>query len=230
MTKRSQEKELLDLGHEFYDKTEYKDCLKKLFLVNKYFGFFRSTQKLLKPAPKTATLIDVGCGSGLFLLHLSNYFPHMNMLGIDINPDAILEGQSELNRWRNRELAQKVAFATQELHEVLAIKNVDILLATLLCHHLSDEELVTFFQQAYQKTNWMVIINDLHRHRLAYWLFACFSPLLFRNRLITHDGLISIQRGFTRAELKTLLAKANIADYQIKWCWPFRWQIILKKN
>lgn len=229
MDKRSQQKELIDLGPAFYSENEYKDCLKKLFHINKLMGIFRSTRRFLRLSDKNTTLLDIGCGGGLFLLHLSRYFPQMKMLGIDINDLAIKEATNHLNDWQKKKLAQNLLFRVQHLEIALLENQFDVVLATLLCHHLSDEELILFLQQVHAKAGKLVIINDLHRHSLAYWCFAFISPWLFRNRLITHDGLISVRKGFTRTEWQQFLMKANIANYQIKWCWPFRWQIILYK-
>ena len=216
---RSQQKELLDLGPEYYTHSEYTECLKKLFAVNKLFGFFRSTVQILKHFPPKATVLDVGCGGGLFLLHLNKKFPHMRMVGIDISSAAIREAEKSLQIWQRKNPEIKVFFQLQEHAKPNAAKNsFDILLATLVCHHLSDAELIHFLQQVYVTAAKAVIINDLHRHRIAYWFYALLSPLLFRNRLITHDGLISIRRGFTRREWQRLLQSADIQNYQLKWC------------
>ena len=91
-----------------------------------------------------------------------------------------------------------------------------------------DDDLVIFLQQAYLGAKQAVIINDIHRHWLPHALYPLISSLLFRNRLITHDGLVSIRRAFTRAEWELLLAKAGITNYKITWCFPFRWQVVLK--
>jgi 2-polyprenyl-3-methyl-5-hydroxy-6-metoxy-1,4-benzoquinol methylase len=230
LIERSQEKELLDLGPEYYSHHEYTQCLKKLFRVNQLFGFFRSTVKILKRFSKESTLLDVGCGGGLFLLHLSQIFPQMQMLGTDISSAAIADAEQSLSSWQKQKPNIPVSFQRQEQAQLNYAKNsFDIILATLVCHHLLDDELVIFLQQAYLAAGKAVIINDLHRHRLAYWLYGMMSPLLFHNRLITHDGLISIRRGFTRAEWRLLLQKAGIQTYQLKWCFPFRWQLILWK-
>lgn len=229
MSMRSSEKEFIDLGPNFYTPEEYSDCIKKLFRINKLLGIFRNTKKLLKNCPKQAALLDIGCGSGLFLLNLSLHFPQMQMLGIDVNNEAIAEAEKLLQHWDKKNPQQDLAFKTLDFKSVISNGNFDILLATLLCHHLNDEELIEFLRHCYSHAEQMVVINDLHRHWLAYWLYALISPWLFRNRLITHDGLISIKRGFTRREWKILLEKANISHYQLKWCWPFRWQLILRK-
>ena len=229
-TKRSQQKELIDLGPDFYTPAEYVDCLKKLFRVNRLFGFFTSTIKLLTKFSPQARVLDVGCGGGLFLLNLSRHFPAMTMVGVDINADAIHEAQQILSVWQHRNLASQVSFQLQPQPELSQVNgHFDILLITLVCHHLSDEQLITFLQDAYHRCTQVVIINDLQRHRLSLWFYAIFSPVLFRNRLITHDGYISIQRGFTRIEWVHLLQQANIKTYKLKWCFPFRWQLTLLK-
>jgi 2-polyprenyl-3-methyl-5-hydroxy-6-metoxy-1,4-benzoquinol methylase len=227
--KRSKEKERLDLGPEYYDQEEYLQCLKKLFQVNKLFGFFKSTVKSLAPYSEQSTLLDVGCGSGLFILHLSKIFPNIDMQGVDISMAAIIDAKQTLLTWQKTSPI-RVSFKLQEhIQPNLPENSVDIILATLVCHHLSDDELVIFLQQMYMAATKAVIINDLHRHPLAYYLYALVSPWLFQNRLITQDGLISICRGFTRAEWRSLLRRAGIHHYQLKWHFPFRWKLILKK-
>ncbi len=229
MKNRSKEKELIDLGPSFYTPQEYADCLKKLFRVNTLLGFFSSTVKTLKCFPDDSSLVDVGCGGGLFLLNLSKHYPKMKLMGIDVSENAILLAADEL--MRAGQSAGEIQFHLQKPGTLeLPKDSVDIVLTTLVCHHMDDEDLIPFLQNAWQAARVAVIINDLHRHALAYWLYKKISPRLFRNRLITHDGLISIQRGFTRAEWLCLLKQANISNYQIKWGFPFRWRVILWKS
>ena len=239
MKHRSEEKELIDLGPEYYTQEEYVDCMRKLFQVNRFLGFFRSTKKLLRTFSKTSRLLDIGCGDGLFILNLSECFPEMTMLGMDISKESIEQAQSSLIEWQKKKKASLVRFAWQEDPldpadkprdpggDELNTQQVDIILATLVCHHISDDDLVIFLQHAYAGAKQAVIINDLHRHWLPHALYPLISTLLFRNRLITHDGLVSIRRSFTRAEWVLLLAKAGITNYKITWCFPFRWQVVL---
>ena len=231
MKTRSKEKELIDLGSAFYTPEEYVDCLKILFKLNQWLGFFNSTITLLKRFPDDISLVDVGCGGGLFLLNLSRYYPNMRLLGIDVSETAIAIAQNELMRWKKTTPSIHLQFQLQhQLALDLEKESVDVVLTTLVCHHIDDDALVEFLQVAYQAARQAVIIHDLHRHALAYWFYKRVSPRLFRNRLITHDGLISIQRSFTRVEWRHLLKRANIHTYQIKWGFPFRWRVILWKK
>lgn len=229
-TKRSNEKELIDLGPAYYTHDEYIDCLKKLFRINKLLGFFRDTAKTLKQFSNASTLLDIGCGGGLFILHLSKLFPKMPMIGTDISSAAITDAQQSLREWQKINPNMNVSFVLQKQSALNAAMNsIDIILVTLVCHHLSDDELILFLQQTYHTAKKAIIINDLHRHYLSYWFYRLMSPLLFRNRLISHDGLISIRRGFTRQEWHLLLQKAGIHQYTLKWCFPFRWMLIMSK-
>ncbi|MBA2653286.1 MAG: methyltransferase domain-containing protein [Tatlockia sp.] len=230
LNKRSKEKELMDLGQDFYTQEEYEHCLKKLFTINQLMGIFRHTVKLLKRFPKDADLVDVGCGGGLFLLNLTNYFPDMKMLGLDISEKAIHLAEKELERWKQKKGGINLSFQLEHQPELsLKQQSVDIILLTLVCHHVDDEDLIVFLKKANDIARKGLIINDLHRHPIAYWYYKFLSPL-FRNRLIRHDGLISIEKGFTRKELERLLKLATIKNYRIKWCFPFRWSILILKS
>lgn len=231
LTKRSQEKELLDLGSDFYTKEEYEHCLKQLFKINKMMGIFKHTVKLLKQFPDKVSLADVGCGGGLFLLHLSKKFPKMQLSGIDISEQAINLAQNELKDWSQNQSKPNVAFQLQQVDEFkLSEESVDIILLTLVCHHFEDDALIPFLQKTINAVRKALIINDLHRSSIAYWFYKLMSPILFKNRLITHDGLISIQRGFTRKELDSILQQAGIANYKIKWRFPFLWNVVVWKT
>lgn len=229
MNERSTEKEIMDLGPDFYTAQEYADCLRKLFRINQWFGFFYSTRMVLKRFSKNISLLDIGCGGGLFLLNLIRYYPTMRMRGIDVSATAI--EQANQARIAQGIDTQQVEFQLQpELTLQLPPNSVDVVLITLVCHHVDDDDLVVLLQQVEQAARQAVIINDLHRHPIAYWVYKIISPGLFRNRLISHDGLVSIQRSFKRCELQRLLQRANITRYSIQWQFPFRWQVILWKN
>jgi len=230
MKKRSYQPELMDLGPSHYTHEEYVDCLEKLGVIGKILGGNRATRKAfaqLSPAP--TSILDVGCGNGSNTLEIARLYPHARVVGIDIAPEAIIAAKSYKTAYETKHNI-KLPNLSFELRTNPTLsepaKGFDVVTATLLCHHLNDHELVDFFKAAHSIARQAVIINDLHRHPLAYALFWLVSPL-FNNRLIRYDGLLSIKRSFTRKELISYLEVAGIAPdaYSITWYWAFRWII-----
>lgn len=230
MKKRSTEKELIDLGPAFYTPQEYRDCLIILFKINRLLGFFRDTVNVLKRYATTISVMDVGCGGGLFIMELGRYFPNMHFIGVDVSETAINLAQQAYQTKFRSDSSDNVQFQLQtQLPLQLPENSIDIILATLVCHHMSNDEMVEFFQNAFFAVRKAIVINDLHRHCIPYWFYKLMSPV-FGNRLITHDGLISIKRSFKRKDWHDILLRANITHYQIKWRFPFRWRVIIWKS
>ena len=55
-----------------------------------------------------------------------------------------------------------------------------------------------------------VVINDLVRARHNWIGARLLLPLMTRNRFTRHDGPLSVQRAYTRMELRALLAGAAL--------------------
>ena len=72
-----------------------------------------------------------------------------------------------------------------------------------------------------------IVVNDLHRHKLAYYLFLLLS-LFIKNEMVVEDGLTSILRGFKRIDLIKITKELGITS-NICWKWAFRYQWIIKK-
>jgi ubiquinone/menaquinone biosynthesis C-methylase UbiE len=225
LKKRSKEKEFIDLGASFYSSKEYIHCQNTLFKINRLLGIFSYSKSIIKQL-QPVSVLDVGCGGGLFALNLGAYFAQMHFMGCDISPEAIGMAAQQLKIKQQN----NVSFNLQsQLKLDLPENSVDILITTLVCHHIEDSELVDFLQDTLRISRKAVLINDLHRHIIPYLFYKLFSPI-FGNRLINHDGLISIKRGFIRNDWTSLLERAQIDHFTIKWRFPFWWSVILWKK
>ena len=212
-------KELLDLGPDYYTHDEYIHCLKKLFLINKLLGFFYSTVKILKQFSQQSSVLDIGCGGGLFILQLSKIFPQMQLHGIDISNAAIMDARQSLLTLQKNKKDMQVSFQLQEQEQLnLARNSYDIILITLVCHHISDDDLVIFLQQAYQAANKAVIINELHRHPLAHWLYGQSVIISIDSLRMMDSFLFDVDSPVWNG---SYCAMAGIHDYQLKWCFAF---------
>lgn len=224
---RSYETELIDKGEGYYTPEEYRDALEKLGAVGKILGGDRATRCAFKNQ-NPSSILEIGCGGGFTAWMLSKWFPHASILGIDMNPRAITFAFQ-----RHRPLSDNLRFeyrANKGVSE--GPKSFDIVTTTLVTHHMNDADLIEFLRDSRKVARQAVIINDLHRHWIAYWFYYFVSPLLFRNRLIRLDGLLSIKKSFVRKELEYYLENAGVlpGDYCIRWVFPFRWIIIIRAN
>src|SRR5690606_20336869 len=99
-------------------------------------------------------------------------------------------------------------------------------ISSLFTHHFKDDALVALFRSLMRQARFGVIINDLHRHWLAYYSIKVIVKCLSRSPMGQHDGPVSVLRAFRKKELIHLLRKAGIHNYSIKWMWAFRYQVI----
>lgn len=224
LSQRSHQSEWMDLGPSYYTYEEYRECLYQLDRVGRFLGGDRATFWALEQlAVPPSSILDVGCGGGLFTLRLAAHYPQAQIVGTDISHDAIAFAQEQLQQKQSS--LSNVQFFVSSSPQLDETSHFDVVMATLVCHHLSDEELVSFLQQTCRIAKKAVILNDLHRHPLASIGFAALAPIFFRNRMIWHDGLLSIRRSFIRQEWWNFLKAAGIDETHVTvtWHWPFRW-------
>ena len=209
-----------------------RDTLDKLENINRWLGGNKVTlnglKKLLKNHPKEqeVSIVDIGCGHGDILRDVAKFGRkngyRMNLLGVDANPTAIqyaIELSAEY---------PEVHFKTEDIFsETFQKRQFDVILATLFLHHFKETQLITFLSNSLQQTKIGILVNDLYRHKLAYYLFLLLS-LFIKNKMIIEDGLTSVLRGFKRKDLEGISEKIN-ANTQISWKWAFRFLWIIKK-
>jgi len=226
---RSSELELMDLGPQHYSQTEYEDCLYKLNRVGTLLGGDRASFHAFDRLPfQPRSILDIGCGGGFFTIKLAKRYPQTQVIGSDISTEAITFAKKRLADQRNP--LPNIEFLQQKSPHIPDLPlEVDVITATLVCHHLSDDDLVTFLKDAFKKSNKSIIINDLHRHPLAYYSFLAISPLMFHNRLVLNDGPLSTLRAFKREDWIAYLQAANIPLNRctITWHWAFRWIVCI---
>jgi 2-polyprenyl-3-methyl-5-hydroxy-6-metoxy-1,4-benzoquinol methylase len=103
----------------------------------------------------------------------------------------------------------------------------DIIVCTLTLHHFTNEQILNIITTFRDNAKTGIIINDLHRSKLAYRLFELICFIFKLNRMSRQDGLVSILRGFKKNELEEFSKKLNLKNYNINWKWAFRYQWII---
>ena len=113
------------------------------------------------------------------------------------------------------------------LDNSFAVLRYDVVLATLFLHHFSDRQLIEIFKSLKKQARIGIVVNDLHRHPLAYYSIKLLTVFFSKSSMVKYDAPLSVLRGFSKKELKAILELAGIKHYSITWKWAFRWQIII---
>ena len=230
--KRSELPEIMD---EFdFNGKELERVLKSIDQINAALGGHRVSingiKKIIKPAAhSTFTIVDVGCGSGASLRKLAQWGEKqaikLQFIGIDANPDCIQIAKKASKEFTNLSFQCMDVFS-KKLHTL----NVDVFISTLTFHHFKDEKLVQLLQVLQQQANIGIIINDLHRSKLAYVLFKLYGFFFIKSKIAKHDGLISILRGFKQQDFNNYAQQVSIKKHSLKWFWAFRYQWIIQNK
>lgn len=209
-----------------------RDTLDKLENINRWLGGNKVTVNGLKtilknhPNEEEITIVDIGCGHGDILRDVAIWGRKNNykfkLLGVDANPTAI-EYANELSKD-----FPELTFNTQDIFsDEFKNSQFDVVLATLFLHHFKEKELTSFLGNTIKQTKIGIVINDLHRHKLAYYLFMLLSVFI-SNKMIIEDGLTSVLRGFKRKDLENISNNIKV-ESEISWKWAFRFLWLIKK-
>lgn len=226
---RSEAEEIMDdlnsAGHTM------EQTLHELEIINKRLGGNRVTinalERLLSrnPPSQKLTIADIGCGRGDILIAVAKWMSKrqgkVELVGIDANPHII-----DIAR-RNSAQYPQIRFETANVFsDRFKNQHYDIIISSLFTHHFKDQDLIALFSLLKQQTKIGVIINDLHRHRLAYYAIKAIVHVFSKSPMVQHDAPVSVLRAFRKEELKEIMAAAGITTYSLQWMWAFRWQLI----
>lgn len=228
--KRTDKEELMDdfsIGGDLL-----RDTLDKLENINRWLGgnamTIKSLKKVLKNHPKEQelTIADIGCGHGDILRDVAKFGRKngykMKLIGMDANPTAIAYAKKLSTEF------SELSFITEDIFsKEFKERRFDVVLATLFLHHFKEGPLVSFLENTLKQTKIAIVVNDLHRHVLAYYLFMLLSVFI-KNKMIIEDGLTSVLRGFKRKDLVKISQRIQVKS-QISWKWAFRFQWIIQK-
>lgn len=215
----------LECSGEVLDKT-----LRELKTVNKWLGGNYVTtsglDKFLESNPQSHyTIADIGCGGG-DMIQLMNVWaekqnPTFDFIGIDANPNVISFAEK-------RNPGSNIQYKVQNVFEEdFQLEQVDIVTCTLFTHHFTDEELVKLFAAIRKKARIGFLINDLHRHPLAYYSIKAIVNLFSKSPMVQNDAPLSVWRSFRKEDWKKIFVESEIHNYQITWHWAFRWRVFV---
>jgi 2-polyprenyl-3-methyl-5-hydroxy-6-metoxy-1,4-benzoquinol methylase len=206
--------------------------LEELEVINRWLGGNEVVINALDKVVKTTTwdgdylqVVDLGTGGGDLPRRIARWARKrkipIRITGVDANPFMVSFSKEKAKAYPEIQFEEVDIFSPS-----FQQRRYDIVISSLFCHHFTDPQLVSLFQQMQAQSRLAFIVNDLHRHPLAYHGIRLLTRWLGGSYLVRHDAPLSVARAFKKQELKGLLKQAAITSYQLSWRWAFRYQII----
>lgn len=168
---------------------------------------------------ESLSLLDVGAGGGDALRAVARWGARrgiaLDLWGLDRSPWAERHAMAR---------GTEAGWITADLFELDPGRRFDVVVCGLFAHHLPDPELVRFLRWMRARATRRWLILDIHRHWIAWAAVWAGTRLILMHPMVIHDGPVSINRGFVRADWTRLLAEAGVAA-EVRWVAPFRWAV-----
>jgi len=213
---------------------ELATILNDINSVNKLLGGYGITLSavftlLTLKKKESYTILDMGCAEGSMLrkvaLEARKRSIKVHLIGLDFNPKAL-----ELAARYSAEFPEIKYMQADILTADFSDIPIDVVMTTLTLHHFDDSGVVQFVNKFNDLAKLGVVINDLERSPIAYYLFQVFSFFFIKTEIAKKDGLLSIRRAFKKKELMGYAGHVKNATHHIQWKWAFRYVWVLKKK
>ena len=174
-------------------------------------------------------VLDVACGSGDVAVKLVKLAQRAGLPiivdGCDRSPIAVSLAQEQAD------LAQVPSrFFPLDIVNGTLPTDYDVITSSLFLHHLSDDNAVHALRQMTNSARQLVLVNDLIRSRMGYFLARFGAPLLTKSPMVRCDALTSVAGAFTPVELIELAHRAGMIGATISHFWLARMLLAWRKN
>jgi 2-polyprenyl-3-methyl-5-hydroxy-6-metoxy-1,4-benzoquinol methylase len=195
--------EMMDLPD--CDPRRLERTYRQFAMVNRALsGWRRLYARELRPlltAESPMTVLDIGSGGGDLAVALARWAARdrvkLHVTGID--PDSRAHAFAT-----GRPHVPGVEFRQAHSSDLLREgRSYDVVISNHVLHHLQPAELRLLLADSQALSRRKALHNDLRRSPAAYALFSV-AALPFRGSFIRADGLTSIRRSYTPAELSEL--------------------------
>ncbi|HMF02900.1 MAG TPA: methyltransferase domain-containing protein [Terriglobia bacterium] len=196
---------------------EFAAAYRELKIINRTLGGVRAIERFLPPAKKGVNLLmlDVAAGACDVSEALLEKLP-CRIVTLDLNA-------------RGLKLADK---SWPVVADALALPfredTFDVVMASLFFHHLSNDNCVQVLSQMWRIAKQRILINDLHRHAVAYFSIRALTALFSKSRMVRHDGPVSVLRAFRSRELLDIARRAGVPA-QVHRSFPYRLVLVADK-
>jgi SAM-dependent methyltransferase len=228
-SRRSSDLEIIDTTE--LDADAMYRVLAELDVVNRRLGGYGVTldaiERLAPAGDSPLLILDVGAGGGDMARELIGWGRargrHVRVVSVDLNESAVAYANRRLRDLPGAGVARADVFALPFGREAF-----DVVVCALFLHHFPQEEAARLISAMHAVSRHGVVVNDLHRHPLAYAGYRLFARLFRFSDVVRHDGALSVLRAFRRDDFEQLSRLSGL-PIEVRWRWAFRWQAIVRK-
>ena len=189
--------------------------LRDMARANRLLGGTRLSRRavaVLAPGSELVTVLDVGTGGVdiplALLADARRKGRSMHVTAVDSRPE-VLDAARALHPDMATEPGLRLELADGR-GLPYGTGSFDVAHASLVLHHLEEDEAVTFLQELARVARRGIVVNDLSRGGLTVWGAWALARLTTRNRYTHHDAPLSARRSYTRSEARSLVDRAGL--------------------
>jgi 2-polyprenyl-3-methyl-5-hydroxy-6-metoxy-1,4-benzoquinol methylase len=195
--------------------------------ANVYWPLIAELARTVSPRP--LRILDIASGAGDIPIALWQCARRagipIEIEGCDISPVAIQYA---------RDIAQqrdaKMHFFEHNIHRDTLPNGFDVVTCSLFLHHLDEKEAIQLLRDMGQAASHLVLISDLLRSRIGYWMAFVGSRLLTRCPVVHTDGPRSVENAYTIPEIQNLAEQAGLSGAKVAKRWPERFLLTWRRT
>ncbi len=193
---------------------EFSDAYRELEIINRRLGGIRAIERFLPSAPNLL-ILDVAAGACDVSEALAKQASR-RIVALDRNDRGLKRARKSM------------PVVGDALDLPFADNSFDVVIASLVFHHLSNEQCRRALAEMWRLARRMVLVNDLHRHPVAYWSIRVLTAMFSRSVMVRNDGPLSVRRAFKGSELMQLGRDAGV-PCQVYRSFPYRLVLVARK-
>ena len=179
------------------------------------------------PNSQPLQVLDLACGGGDVTIELARRLRRLGILAQVTGWDRSVTAIEFARRQAIQDVDQglNIQFNVADALSATAAKAYDVVCCTLFLHHLDHQQAQVLLKRMHSAAIKLVLIDDLRRSQLGYWLAVGGCRLLSRSPIVHVDGPLSVRSAFTEQEIQSLAAECQLPPPTINRHWPQRFLV-----
>lgn len=168
-------------------------------------------------------VLDLACGGGDVAIELealaSRQGLSVEVSACDVSVTALGHAREAAHR-----AGSPVRFFRWDLESEPVPPGHDVVCCTLFLHHLDEDEALALLRGMASAAQ-LVIVQDLLRTRLGWWLSHLASRFLTTSSVVRVDAPLSVRAALSLSEARELAERSGLGGANLRRIWPERFSL-----